>query len=71
LRQRLMPHLEKSSEDRRRASGRISRTLRLLRAHRLIRKVSTTSYYRVTSHGQHLMSTALRLREVSIHTLAA
>jgi hypothetical protein len=67
LRERLMPQ----ADDRRRASARTSRLLRLLRAHRLIRKVSTTSYYRVTSHGQHLMTTALRLRELSVHALAA
>jgi hypothetical protein len=67
LRERLMPQ----AGDRRRASARTSRLLRLLRAHRLIRKVSTTSYYRVTNRGQHLMTTALRLRELSIHALAA
>jgi hypothetical protein len=71
LRQRLMPRVEKSPEDRRRASARISRQLRLLRAHRLIRKVSTTSYYRVTPHGQQLMATALHLRELSVHAIAA
>jgi hypothetical protein len=71
LRRHLLPHAEKHPEERRRASARISRTLRLLRAHRLIRKVSTTSYYRVTSHGQNLMNTALRLREVNVHALAA
>lgn len=71
LRQRLLPRAERNPDDRRRASGRISRMLRLLRAHHLIRKVSTTSYYRVTTHGQRLMTTALRLRETSIHSLAA
>jgi hypothetical protein len=71
VREVLMPQAEKRPEDRRRASARISRILRLLRAHHLIRKVSTTSYYRVTTRGQQLMTTALSLRELSVHTLAA
>jgi hypothetical protein len=71
LRERLMPHLGKNPHERRRASSRISRLLRLLRAHALIRKVSTTSYYRVTHHGQHLMTTVLRLRELTVHAIAA
>lgn len=71
LRERLMPHLGKNPQERRRASSQISRLLRLLRAHALIRKVSTTSYYRVTPHGQHLMTTVLRLRELSVQAIAA
>jgi hypothetical protein len=71
VRQRLHPRVETDPDEQRRISARISRTLRLLRAHGLIRKVSTTSYYRVTSHGQHLMTTALRLREINVHALAA
>ena len=71
LRVRLKPGVENNPEARRRAAAQISRTLRLLRAHGLIRKVSTTSYYRVTTHGQLLMTTALRLRETHIHALAA
>jgi hypothetical protein len=30
-----------------------------------------TAYYRVTPRGRHLMTTALRLRETSVHALAA
>jgi hypothetical protein len=71
LRERLLPRIEPCPRERRRASARISRTLRLLRAHGLIRKVSTTSYYRVTSHGQHLMTTALRLRNLNLNALVA
>jgi hypothetical protein len=56
---------------RKRASGRVTRVLRLLRAHRLIRKVSGTFYYRVTLRGQRLMTTALKLRELDIAMLAA
>jgi hypothetical protein len=56
---------------RRRQSGRSTRWLRLLRAHGLIGKVSGTRYYRVTARGQHVMSTALRLREIDVSRLAA
>jgi hypothetical protein len=55
----------------RRAVARASRYLRLLRAHRLIRKVSTTHYYRVTSRGTRIMATALKLRETNMTALAA
>jgi len=71
LRQRLKPQAEHDPAARKRASGQIARTLRLLRAHGLIRKVSKTSYYRVTTTGQQLMTTALRLRETSVAALAA
>jgi hypothetical protein len=56
---------------RRRASGRITRWLRLLRAHGLIRKVSGTRYYRVTDKGHRAMTTALKLREANTIHLAA
>jgi hypothetical protein len=55
----------------RRQSARITRLLRLLRAHGLIRKVSGTRYYRVTSHGQQIMSAALLVRDADITKLAA
>ena len=56
---------------RRRASARITRLLRLLRAHKLIRKVSHTRYYRVTARGQQIMAAALKLRNADIAKLAA
>jgi hypothetical protein len=56
---------------RRRLSARVSRLLRLLRAHGLIRKVSTTRYYRVTEKGHHIMTVALRLRNTDTTALAA
>jgi len=55
----------------RRASGRITRLLRLLRAHKLIRKVSGTRYYRVTPHGHRIMTTALAVRAANVASLAA
>ena len=71
VRQELMPSSESNRAARARASGRVTRLLRLLRAHGLIRKVSGTFYYRVTDRGHHVMTTALKLREIDIATLAA
>jgi hypothetical protein len=58
-------------QQRRRASGRTTRRLRLLRAHGLIRKVSGTRYYRVTPRGQQIMTAALRLRDADVARLVA
>jgi hypothetical protein len=71
LRRRLKASAERDPLARKRASAQISRYLRLLRAHGLIRKVSKTSYYRVTAVGQQLMTTALALRDFSVLVLAA
>jgi len=71
LRRRLKPGTERDPLARKQVSGQISRYLRLLRAHGLIRKVSKTSYYRVTNLGQHLMTTVLALRDLSLLALAA
>jgi hypothetical protein len=56
--------------EKRRVCGKITRWLRLLRAHGLIRKVSHTRYYRVTANGQKVMSTALKIRECDVSSLA-
>jgi hypothetical protein len=56
---------------RRQASARITRQLRLLRAHGVIRKVPRTFSYRVTPKGQHLMATALKLRALDLGLIAA
>lgn len=55
----------------RRLSQRISRLLRLLRAHGLIRKVGSTRYYRVTEKGHQVMTVALRVRDTDTALLAA
>jgi hypothetical protein len=55
----------------RRASARLTRSLRLLRAHRLIHKVPTTRYYRVSPKGHLVMTTALAFRDRDIALLAA
>jgi hypothetical protein len=71
LREQLESGPRTDPQQRRRASGRTTRWLRLLRAHGLIRKVSATRYYRVTPKGQQLMTAALRLRDADVAKLVA
>ena len=71
LRARLLPRAGNDPQSRKKASAKITRSLRLLRAHGLIRKVSTTSYYRVTRAGHDLMTTGLNMRELNVAILAA
>jgi hypothetical protein len=52
-------------------SNRITRTLRLLREHGLLYKVSHTNYYRVSKKGYLVMTTALRCREAKLPEIAA
>jgi len=56
---------------RRAACARASRHLRLMRAHGLIRKVPRTHCYRITRRGTQVMTTALKLRETPVASLAA
>jgi hypothetical protein len=56
---------------RRQNSGRATRWLRLLRAHGLIKKVSTTRYYRVTDKGHRVMTAGLKVREADVALIAA
>jgi hypothetical protein len=69
LRKLLYP-ATKSQKEIRRARGRITRLIRLLRAHGLIRKVSKTRLYRVTTKGQLIMCTSLIFRQTDIPLLA-
>jgi hypothetical protein len=71
LRRLLTDGDERNPVRRRQVSGRITRQLRLLRAHGLIRKVSKTSYYRITDKGHLVMTTALRIRELDVAQTAA
>jgi hypothetical protein len=71
LRRKLYPQAATDALQRQKASARISRVLRLLRAHGLVRKVSATFYYRITKHGHCVMATALKLREIQPLDLAA
>jgi len=62
---------QQSPEERSKNTACTSRRLRLLRAHNLIYKVPKTNYYRITQHGQKIMTTSLRFRESNIALLAA
>jgi hypothetical protein len=55
--------------DARRLSGRVSRLLRLLRAHRIIRKIPKTHRYQVTERGRLLTATVRATRDASIKQL--
>lgn len=56
---------------RRRDVARVTRQLRLLRAHGLIKKVPHTHAYRVTHKGEAVMTTAITFRDTDVALLAA
>jgi hypothetical protein len=58
------------SNERRRRSAYVSRKLRLLRAHGLLRKVARRQLYRITPKGQRVMTTALSFRRSHAPLLA-
>jgi len=70
LRRHLYATEELDPVHRRLAAGRVTRLLRLLRAHKLIYKVLHTNFYRLTKKGQEIMSTALYFRETDLALLA-
>ncbi len=71
VRVRLEPSVGQNSMSRRKAAARITRMLRLLRAHGLIKKVSRTQYYRLTEKGQLIASTSLTFRHKDLAVLKA
>jgi hypothetical protein len=71
LRERLGTRRLADPQECHRECGRVTRLLRLLRAHGLIRKVSVTRYYRVTTKGQRIMTAALKLRDADVAKLVA
>ena len=71
LRRRLEPSAERNPIARKKSAARMTRKLRLLRAHALIKKVSGTHYYRLTKIGQLIASTALTFREQDLAVLKA
>lgn len=71
LRRVLGPTEPASPAERRQLTGRVSRLLRLYRAHGLIAKIVHTHRYRVTPKGHQIMSTALRLRLGNLSLVAA
>lgn len=71
LRQVLAPESENNPIEKKRASGKASRALALLRAHKLITKVPKANCYRVTKKGEYVMNTALNLRNYNLLKMAA
>lgn len=71
LRRHLDPAVAADPVRRRQLAARVTRSLRLLRAHGLIKKVTRTRYYRITQKGHQVMTTALRFRDTDLALLAA
>jgi len=59
----------KNEQERKRYSARITRQLRLLRAHGLIRKLPHTHRYRISPKGQQLASALSCMRETTLQTI--
>lgn len=71
LRRVLHPHEPTDPAERRRLTGRVSRRLRLYRAHGLLAKITGTRRYRVTPKGHQIITAALRCRAATLTQLAA
>lgn len=71
LRPRLYGDANASKAIQRRNSARVSRRLRLLRAHGLVQKVPKTHLYRLTQRGQLLATAVLAARAASLKKLVA
>jgi hypothetical protein len=70
LRRQLWPKAGTEREQRQR-SGRVTRHLRLLRAHGLLRKVSATHRYVVTESGRKIITALLAARQADVEQLTA
>ncbi len=65
----LFPDLPDDLKANRKASAKVTRLLRLLRAHHLIHKVEGTHRYRVTDTGRTAIAATLAARDVPLSTL--
>lgn len=68
IRRQLHPGSGNNAEQRR-LSAKISRQLRILRAHGLIQKIPKTTRYRLTTHGQTLLAALFATRNADISQL--
>ena len=72
LRRLLHPTAADSSpEELRRLSSRVSRRLRLLRAHGVVRKIPKTHRYQLTPRGHLLTAALFAVREANVKDLLA
>ena len=65
----LYPKVTSDPVERRRISGRLTRYIRLLRAHGLIRKVSGTYRYHVTDTGRQVLTAILQYQHLSLQQI--
>jgi hypothetical protein len=65
----LYPTAAKSAEERRRRSSAVSRKLRLLRAHHLIRKVPASHRYHVTPVGRQIATAVIAASNATVNQL--
>ena len=66
----LYPKASRRIEDQRRLSARVTRLLRLLRAHHLIRTISATHRYRLTRKGREIATAVLRYQTATLQQLS-
>jgi hypothetical protein len=66
----LYPKAGDDPEEQHRASARVTRLLRLLRAHGLVRKISGTHRYRLTPKGRKIATAVLRYQSVTLQQLS-
>ena len=69
LQQALYDKPPADERDARRRAGRVTRQIRLLRAHGLVRKIPRTHRYMVTFRGRQLLSALQSARKADIHKL--
>ncbi len=65
----LFPQSPRGPQEKRQAVARVTQRLRLLRAHRLIRKVSHTQRYVLTHHGREIVTALLQTQLLTLQQL--
>src|SRR5205814_5152576 len=71
LRPLLLATTQASQDEMRRQSSKITRLLRMLRAHGIIRKIAKTHRYQVTERGRTLIVALCSAQQASTQQLAA
>jgi len=69
LRSLLFDHAADSNEEKRQRSARVSRLLRMLRAHHLVQKVPHTHRYVLTSRGRDIVSAVVTSQQITLEQL--
>jgi hypothetical protein len=65
----LFAHLPESALERRRVTANVSRRLRILRAHRIIKKIPKSHRYQLTKSGRRIVTALLAARQANIDDL--